>query len=104
MVKRARIKQTIWKSELSGEITSMPPNNIAFCGSMSAAPIATMSPRTATNAQKAVGAAVPAAFCGFAIETPAIAVPRLVVRPIARTTSAVNVTIASGAASLRRSR
>src|SRR5207248_9761400 len=105
MVKKARTKQRIWKSELSGEVTSMPWNKFACAGSINMASIAITSPSAATSVQKAVDAAVPAAARrGIAGDTPATAVPRLVVTPITRTTSAVKVTIASGAASLRRSR
>src|SRR6266480_3454749 len=105
MVKNARTKQTIWKNELSDEVTSMPWNKFACSGSINTALIAITSPSAATKVQKAVEAAVAAAARrGTAGDTPATAVPRLVVTPSTRTTSVVKVTIASGAASLRRSR
>src|SRR5437773_1793653 len=82
------------KSELSGEITSMPWNKFACDGKLSTAPMATMSPNAATNEQTTVEAVVSIArLCGIAGDTPATTVPRLVVRPITRTMSAVNVTI-----------
>src|SRR5438874_2939835 len=90
MVKKARTKQTIWKNELSGEATSMPRNKFACAGSINTALIAIRSPSAATSVQRAVEAAVPAATGrGIAGDTPATAVPRLVVTPITRTTSAV---------------
>src|SRR5438067_12621857 len=105
MVKKASTKQTTMKSELSGEITSMPWDKFACDGKLSTAPMATMSPNAATNEQTTVEAVVSIGrLGGIAGDTPATTVPRLVVRPITRTMSAVNVTIASGAASLRRSR
>ena len=61
MVKKARTKQTIWKSELSGEITSMPWNKFACDGSSNMATIAMTSPNAATRVQNPVAAAVPAA-------------------------------------------
>src|SRR5207244_6510319 len=77
----------------------------ACAGSINMASIAITSPSAATSVQKAVDAAVPAAARrGIAGDTPATTVPRLVATLITRTTSAVKVTIASGAASLRRSR
>src|SRR5438046_1827896 len=83
----------------------MPWNKLACAGSINTPLIAITSPRAATKVQKAVEAAVPAAARrGIAGDTPATALPRLVVTPTTRTTSAVKVTIASGAASLRRSR
>jgi hypothetical protein len=83
-VKRASARQIILNNDVSGVITSIPPNRVAFCGNMSTSPIAIASPNAAMAEQ--------------------IADARSVVRPMARTMSAVTTTMASGAASLSNSK
>src|SRR5215469_7349298 len=95
----------ILKSDVSGVITSIPPKRLAFRGNMRTAAIAMASPRAATNEHQPVAAAVPAALVGgFAGDTPATTVARLLISPIASTMRALITTTASGDASLSSSR
>jgi len=71
-------------NDVSGVITSIPPNSVVFWGNMSTAPIAIASPNAAMAEQNADA--------------------RSVVRPMARTASAVTTTIASGDASFSNSK
>ena len=83
-VKTASARQIILNNDVSGVITSIPPNRFAFGGNISTAPIAMASPNVAMTEQNVDA--------------------RSVVRPMARTISAVTTTTASGAASLRSSK
>src|SRR6266496_999384 len=104
-VKKARTRQMILKRDVRGVITSIPPNRLALRGNMSTAAIAMTTPRAATKEHQPVAAAVPAAVVGgFADDTPATALARLLVSPIASTTRALITTTASGDASLSSSR
>jgi hypothetical protein len=76
--------QMILNSEFSGEITSIPPKSVAFCGRTSTAPIANTSPSVATAEHNANA--------------------RVLARPMAITASAVTTMTASGDASLSNSR
>ena len=84
-VKKASAIQMILNSDVSGVITSIPPNSVALRGSSRTAPTAITRPSAATAGQSAL-------------------IQREFVKPIARTTSAVRATIASGETSLRSSR
>src|SRR5262249_8959036 len=84
IVKNASAKQMILNSDVSGEITSIPPNSVSLRGKNRTATIAITIPSAATNTH--------AASARFAI------------RPIESTTRAVTTTTASGDASLRSSR
>src|SRR5215472_3021255 len=83
-VKNASARQIILNSELSGEITTIPPKSVAWRGSIRTTAIAITSPRAATNGQ-----ADAARFARRLIES---------------TASAVNTTTASGDESLRSPR
>src|SRR5205807_10610399 len=83
-VTSARTRQIILKSELSGEITSIPPNKFAGCGNIRTAAIAIAIPSAATIGHHADA--------------------RVLVKPMVKTASAVTTTIASGAANLSNSR
>jgi hypothetical protein len=95
----------ILKRDVRGVITSIPPKRLTSRGNMSTAVIAITTPRAATNEHQPVVAAVLGALVGgFADDTPATAVPGLLVSPIASTTRALTTTTASGDASLSSSR
>jgi len=74
----------ILNNDVSGEITSIPPNNVSLPGKNVTAVIAIIIPSAATNAHAAAG--------------------RFATRLTESTTSAVRTTTASGDASLRSSR
>jgi hypothetical protein len=95
----------ILKRDVRGVITSIPPKRLALRGKMSTAAIAMTTPRAATNEhQPAAAVALPVLVGGFASDTPATAVARLLVSPIASTTRALITTMASGDTSLSSSR
>src|SRR5438552_2739723 len=95
----------ILKRDVRGVITSIPPKRLALRGNISTAAIAMTTPRAAPNEHQSAPAAVPAALVGgFADDTPATAVPCLLISPIASTTRALITTMTSGNASLSSSR
>src|SRR4030095_10137761 len=95
----------ILKRDVRGVIKSTPPKRLALRGNMSTATIAMTPPRAATNEHQPTAPAVPAALVGgFPDDTPATALPRLLVRPIASTTRALITATASGDASFGSSK
>ena len=83
-MKKASARQMILNRDVSGVITSIPCKSVACCGRIITAPIASANPRVAAKEQ------MPEA--------------RVLARPMPRTASAVTAIIASGEASLSRSR